>query len=93
MINYDDHDTNMITRVTVTEFRKYLARYIATVRYGSDYVCIRRKGQDPVYLISQADMDLIWERRDDLEVGPRNEDGQRSGNGLMNLWRDVLSSR
>jgi len=88
MINYDEHDTNMVTRLTVTQFRKHLARYIATVRYGGDYVCIQRKGQDPVYLVSRADMDLIWERSDDLEIGPRKDTGYRSGEGLMRLWRE-----
>lgn len=90
MINYDEHDTNMVTRLTVTQFRKHLARYIATVRYGGDYVCIQRKGQDPVYLVSRADMDLIWERSDDLEIGPRKDTGYRSGEGLMRLWREFL---
>ena len=90
MMNYDEHLSTLVTRVSVTQFRKHLAHYIATVRYGDDYVCIQRKGQDPVYLISQADMDLIWERRDDLEVGPRTDKGNRNGLGIMRLWREVL---
>ena len=89
-MNYDDHPDILVTRIKVTEFRKHMAHYMATVRYGGDYVCIQRKGQDPVYLVSSADMDLIRERRDDLDVGPRLETGQRSGFGLMRLWQDFL---
>ncbi|MDA8586828.1 type II toxin-antitoxin system Phd/YefM family antitoxin [Rhodobacteraceae bacterium] len=90
MFNYDEHLKNIRTGVSVTEFRKHLADYIAMVRYGDDWVCIRRKGKDPVWLISQADMDLIWERRDDLHAGPRDDAGHRSGNGFMSWWRKAL---
>ena len=83
MYNYDHIGQNLVTRVNVTEFRRHLAQYIATVRYGGDYVCIRRKGMEPVYLVSRADMDLICDRTDDIEAGPKDENGHRSGRGLM----------
>ncbi|MEM7719116.1 MAG: type II toxin-antitoxin system Phd/YefM family antitoxin [Pseudomonadota bacterium] len=78
--------------VTVTQFRRHLAHYIAAVRYGDDYVCIQRRGRDPVYLISQADMDLIWDRCADLEHGPRDAQGHRRGFGLLYWLRRLIKA-
>ena len=62
----------------------HMAHYIAMVRYGDDWVRIKRKGLEPVYLVSEADMKLIWDRSDDMDAGPRDaETGERSGRGLM----------
>lgn len=85
MISYDDHHGPIhVTGISVTELRRHLAHYIAMVRYGDDWVCIRRKGMDPVYLVSEADMKLIWERSDDMEDGLRDpKTGMRPGRGLM----------
>ena len=73
--------------VSISEFRRRLSHYVHMVRYGESYVAILRKGMEPVYLVSRADMDLIWEKTDELNGGPRDEKGRRSGWGLMNLWR------
>lgn len=83
MVNYDHVQHAIRQRVTVTQFRRHMAHYIAMVRYGDDYICIQRRGHEPVFLVSQADMDLIWERRDDLESGPRDAKGHRRGFGLL----------
>lgn len=98
MINYEDHHHAIRTVITVTEFRRWMAHYIAMVRYGNDYVCIKRRGMDPVYLVSQADIDLIRERSDGLEQGLRNpKTGRRSGRGMMywvrRAFREEKASR
>ena len=91
MINYDDELHNIRHAVTVTQFRRWMAHYIAMVRYGDDYVCIKRRGRDPVYLVCQADMDLIWERSDDLHSGPHDpETGCRTGRGFLYWLRQVF---
>ena len=64
MINYDDVPHAIHQRTKVTHFRRHMAHYIAMVRYGDDFVCIKRRGMDNVYLVSQADFDLICKRRD-----------------------------
>ena len=89
MVNYDDIEDNLTSSVTVTEFRRHMAQYIATVRYGDDYVCIKRKNADPVYLVCKADFDLIWEKSDDLRGGPRNEKGHRTGLGFLYWLREI----
>ena len=71
-------------RIYVSEFRRRLSHFISEVRHGGDFVCIRRKGEENVYLISQADWDLLSSRIDDLESGKRDpESGMRKGG----LWR------
>ncbi len=55
--------------VSASEFRRRLAHYIGCVRYGGDFVAIGRKGEDNVYLISQADWDLLGKKIDDLDSG------------------------
>ncbi len=89
MINYDDHPQNIRKSIRVTEFRRHMAHYIAMVRYGDDWVAIQRKGGYPVYLVSQADFDLLHERKDDVLHGPRDpETGKRTGRGL---WYPLLA--
>lgn len=68
--------------VTVSEFRRRLAHYVALVRYGDDWVCIHRKGMEPVYLVSEADMKLIWDTSDEFYGGGRDADGFLKGRGL-----------
>ncbi|MGI9390051.1 MAG: type II toxin-antitoxin system Phd/YefM family antitoxin, partial [Boseongicola sp.] len=45
--------------VTTTAFRRRLAHYVGRVRHGGDFIAIERKGEENVYLISQADWDLL----------------------------------
>ena len=79
------------TIVKVTAFRKNMSRLIASVRHGDDWVCIKRKGCDPVYLVSQADFDLIQSRRDALLNAPRDpETGMPTGKGFWQRLKDVL---
>ncbi len=59
MMNDEDHPQTQRHGVSVSEFRRRLAHYISVVRYGDDWVCIHRKGMEPVYLVSEADMKLI----------------------------------
>jgi prevent-host-death family protein len=91
MVNYEDKHHNIRKTITVTEFRRWMAHYIAMVRYGDDWVCIKRRGMDPVYLVSKADMDLIWKASDELAYGPvEPETGYRSGRGFMYWVRESL---
>ncbi|NNE79595.1 MAG: type II toxin-antitoxin system prevent-host-death family antitoxin [Silicimonas sp.] len=93
MINYEDHPDNIREVITVTQFRRWMAHYIAMVRYGDDWVCIKRRGMDPVYLVSKADMELIREKSDDIELGPRNpKTGSRTGRGFMYWVRRLLKA-
>lgn len=55
--------------VSASTFRKRLSHYVAQVRHGNDFVCIRRRGEENVYLISQADWDLLRQKIVDLESG------------------------
>ncbi len=64
MISYEDHPREITQTVTVSKFRAHLAHYIAMVRYGDDWIRIKRKGCAPVYLVSEADMKLIWKESD-----------------------------
>ena len=59
-----------LAHVTTTEFRGRLAHYIGRVRHGGDFIAIRRKGEENVYVISQADWDLLDVKIADLEDGP-----------------------
>ena len=88
MISYEDHEHNIRTRVTVSEFRRHLAHYIAMVRYGDDWVCIRRKGMDSVFLVSETDMRLIWKASDEFYDGDRDAKGNITGRGLMYWIRE-----
>lgn len=93
MINYDDHPDSIRKIVRVTEFRQRMSHYIAMVRYGDDWVCIKRRGTDPVYLVSQADFDLINRRRDRLLNAPKDPDtGKPKGKGLWQQLRDALAA-
>ena len=84
-----DDDGHPYTRaVTVSEFRRHLARYIARVRFGDDFVAVHRRGEDPVFLISQADFDLLEERRTDLDVGPYDPERKGRWAGIMKFLRD-----
>ena len=91
MINYDDVPHAIHQRTKVTHFRRHMAHYITLVRYGDDYVCIKRRGMDNVYLVSQADFDLINKRRDVLIHGPCDpKTGNRIGRGFWHVLRDRL---
>lgn len=89
MISYEDVPGNIRHIVSVTQLRRHLAHYIAMVRYGDDWVCIKRRGMPPVFLVSQADFDLICTRRDDLHGGPPDAAGHRTGFGLV-YWLKAL---
>ena len=89
MISYEDHQDNIrVTGITVSEFRRHLAHYIAMVRYGDDWVRIQRKGMEPVYLVSEADMQLIWKTSDEFYAGPKDPvTGKLPGRGFMHWVR------
>lgn len=70
--------------ISTSEFRHRLAHYIGLVRYGNDVVVIQRKGEEPVYLISQADWDLLGKKIDHLENDGRDPD---TGKLKLGLWR------
>ena len=74
--------------ITVSQFRARLAHYISAVRYGDDWVCIQRKGEDPVYLVSEADMKLIWKTSDEFYEGGRDAQGFLKGRGLWHWVRE-----
>ncbi len=42
-------------KISITDFRRNLSRHVNSVRFGGDAICIRRRNEDNVYLISQAD--------------------------------------
>ena len=88
MPNYDHIDDNLHSYVSVTQFRRNLAGYIATVRFGDDFVCIQRKGRDPVYLISEADFAVLSKRRGYARRPSKTEVQQRSG-----FWRRIWAGR
>ena len=91
MINYDDAPADQQHYISVTEFRRHLSHYIALVRYGDDFICITRRGGNPVYLVSEADFDLIREQEEILDHGPRDENGERmQSDGLMSRLRDLI---
>ncbi len=71
--------------VSVSTFRKRLAHYIAQVRHGCDFVCIRRRGEGNVYLISQADWDLLSEKISHLESGRFDPEVGAATGGLWSL--------
>lgn len=71
--------------VTVSEFRRRLAHYIGRVRYGGDFVAIGRKGEDSVYLISQADWDLFGKKITDLDAGKFDPELRVRHGGLWEL--------
>lgn len=59
-----------------------MANYVSAVRYGDDWVRIRRKNTGPVYLVSETDFRMICKAVDDLHDGPRDpKAGRRSGRG------------
>lgn len=60
---------NYMKGIGTSEFRRRLSHYIGCVRYGGDFVAIRRKGEDNVYLISQFDWDLLGRKITDLDSG------------------------
>lgn len=66
MIDYEQVPHEIHQVVKVSQFRRHMAHYIAMVRYGDDYVCIKRKRMDPVYLVSSADFDLIRKRQGEV---------------------------
>ncbi len=85
MISYEHHEDNIrITGISVTEFRRHMAHYIAMVRYGDDWVRIKRKGMEPVYLVSEADMRLIWKASDEFY------EGTWTGNPKLPFKRGIL---
>jgi PHD/YefM family antitoxin component YafN of YafNO toxin-antitoxin module len=90
-MNGIDPDRTLRRTVNVTEFRRHMAHYVASVRYGDDWLRIRRKGTDPVYLVSETDFRLICEKVDDLDGGPRDpKTGRRSGRGFMYWVREAF---
>jgi len=73
--------------VTASEFRGRLAHYIGRVRHGGDFIAIQRKGEESVYVISQADWDLLDARIADIEDGPYDPEGKRRRGGIMAWFR------
>ena len=94
-MNEIDPNRTLRRTVTVTEFRSRMAHYIASVRYGDDWLRIRRKGTDPVYLVSEADFRMLCEKVDEFYDGPRDRmTGQRTGRGFMYwLWQGLKADR
>lgn len=73
--------------IGITEFRRRLAHWIGCVRYGDDFICIRRKGEDPVFLISKADFDLMEKTRIDYDAGPYDPVTKGRREGIMAWFR------
>ena len=89
MISYEDHPKEIRPTVTVSQFRAHMAHYIAMVRYGDDWVRIKRKGCAPVYLVSEADMKLIWKESDALyDKSIVDNSGMKTGYGLLHWIRE-----
>ena len=91
--DYHDHPEPLRHIIGITAFRKHMAHYIATVRYGDDWICIKRNHAEPVYLVSQADFDLISDRRDELLGAPRDPvTRMRRGKGMWQVLREVFAA-
>ena len=73
--------------VTTTAFRARLAHYVGRVRHGGDFIAIRRKSEENVYLISQADWDLLDAKIADIEEGPFDPDWNCRRGGIMRWFR------
>ena len=73
--------------VTTTAFRARLAHYVGRVRHGGDFIAIERKGEENVYLISQADWDLLDAKIADIEEGPYDPDWKCRRGGIMKWFR------
>ncbi len=69
MVKKSRQSSNYMRGIGTSEFRRRLSHYIGCVRYGGDFVAIRRKGEDNVYLISQFDWDLLGRKITDLDSG------------------------
>ena len=69
--------------MTTSEFRGRLAHYIGRVRHGGDFIAIRRKGEDNVYVISQADWDVLDRKMADLDEGPYDPVQKRRRGGFL----------
>ncbi len=80
--------------ITVSEFRRCLAHYVGCVRYGGDFIAINRKGEDSVYLISQADWDLLGKKITDLDSGKFDPELRVRHSGLWELlnWESHRAS-
>jgi len=88
MVNNDRAARASLAVVTTSEFRGRLAHYIGRVRHGGDFVAIRRKGEENVYVISQADWDLLDKKIADLEDGPYDPDWKCRRGGIW-AWLDL----
>ena len=82
-----------IHTVTVSQFRQRLASYIGCVRYGDDFVRIKRRGEDPVYLISEVDFKLMEKTRIDYDVGPKDPVSKGRFGGIMEYMRKRAKQR
>ncbi|MEM9969841.1 MAG: type II toxin-antitoxin system prevent-host-death family antitoxin [Pseudomonadota bacterium] len=79
--DFSSYPVTLQSVATVSDFRRHLAHYIASVRYGRDRVEIRRKDAEPVYLVSAADFEVIAERVAPLDEGPVASWGERDPSG------------
>lgn len=87
MVNSFRADRTALAVVTASEFRARLAHYIGRVRHGGDFIAIERKGEENVYLISQADWDLLEVWIADVEDGPYDPAVKRRRGGILAWFR------
>ncbi len=88
MMNDEDHPQTQRHGVSVSEFRRRLAAGLGHLEVRDEWVCIHRKGMEPVYLVSEADMKLIWKTSDEFYGGGRDADGFLKGRGLWHWIRE-----
>lgn len=77
----------VVDQIGTSEFRRRLSHHLGRVRYGGHCLAIHRKNEDPVYLIAQADFDLLRDRIADVEDGPLCRKTDKRWGGMMQYLR------
>lgn len=70
----------MLTKISLTRFRRDLTRLLPPVIAGETRVILWRHGKPIAALVSMADFDRIWSWGDEEVLGPADpETGKRKG--------------
>jgi len=70
----------MLTRISLTAFRREMTRLLPDVIAGRTRVIVWRHGKPIAALVSMADFDRVWSWEDEDLLGPKDpETGRRQG--------------
>jgi antitoxin Phd len=81
----------MITKISTADARKNFADIVNRVAYGSEAIVLTRRNQDVAALVSIAELELLQQIEDHIDIEDANKALTESGDNISaeEVWKQL----